>query len=355
MKRHGHLWAELISFGNLLRAARKAQRGKRQRPNVSRFHFELERELWRLHEELASHTYRPGPYRTFLLHVPKPRLISAAPYRDRVVHHALCNVLEPIFERSFLPDSYACRRGKGSHAAVRRCQGFARRFRYVWKGDVQKFFPSIDHMVLKAALARKIKDPDVLGLAGLILDHSNPQEPVASWFPGDDLFTPAQRRRGLPIGNQTSQFFANVYLDPLDHFLKDRLRLAGYVRYVDDFVAFADDKRQLTEAQRQVRTFLEGLRLRLHPTKDVIFPVRQGIAFLGYRVFRSHLGLAKANVWRFRRRLRSLQRQYAQRQISLDNARRRIVSWIGHARQADTYRLRSRLFREDPFRRAATI
>ena len=128
MKRHGNLWPQLISFANLLRAAHKAQRGKRLRPNVLAFHFGLEREVWKLHDELAGHTYRPGPYRTFLLRETKRRLISAAPYRDRVVHHVLCNVLEPIWERSFLPDSYACRQGKGSHAAVRRCQQYSRRF-----------------------------------------------------------------------------------------------------------------------------------------------------------------------------------------------------------------------------------
>jgi retron-type reverse transcriptase len=355
MKRYGQLWDEVICFPNLLRAARQAQRGKRGRPNVAQFHFDLEHELWRLHDELANHTYRPGPYRTFTIHEPKQRLISAAPYRDRVVHHALCQVLEPIFERSFLPDSYACRRGKGTHAAVGRCQQYARRYRYVWKADIQKFFPSLDLALLKAALARKIKDPDVLGLAGLILDHSNPQEPVPAWFPGDDLFTPGERRRGLPIGNQTSQFFANVYLDPLDHFLKDRLRVGGFLRYVDDFVVFADDKRQLSAVRRQVGIFLEGLRLRLHPRKNVIFPVRLGIALLGYRVFRRHRGLDPENVRRFRRRLRRLQRQYAQRQITLAEARRRIVSWIGHARQADTYRLRRRLFTEHPFRRAVIV
>jgi hypothetical protein len=131
MKRHGNLWPGLIAFPNLLRAALAAQRGKRFRPCVARFHFDFERELWALHEELARHTYRPGPYRTFRIHESKERLISAAPYRDRVVHQALCNVLEPIFERSFLPDSYACRTSKGTHAAVRRCRHHARRFRLI--------------------------------------------------------------------------------------------------------------------------------------------------------------------------------------------------------------------------------
>ena len=140
MRRHGHLWEGMISFENLLRAAEKARRGKRFRPPAARFFFHLERELTRRYDELASKTYRPGPYRTFTIYEGKARQISAAPFRDRVVHHALTGMLEPIFERSFIHDSYACRKGKGTHAAVDRCQEFARRFRYVLKADVRKFF-----------------------------------------------------------------------------------------------------------------------------------------------------------------------------------------------------------------------
>jgi RNA-directed DNA polymerase len=355
MKRFGNLWQRLIAFENLLRAANKASKGKRFRPPVVRFHFNLEHELWSLHEELAAKTYQPGGYRTFYLYEPKKRQISAAPYRDRVVHHALTNVLEPLFERSFLFDSYASRRGKGTLAAVDRCQHYARRFRYVLKADIEKFFPSLDHQILKALVAHKVKDPDVLWLTGLIIDQSNAQEPVLKWFPGDDLFTPTERRRGLPIGNQTSQFFANVYLDPLDHFVKERLRVGGYVRYVDDFLVFCDDKTHLADVREQIAGFLVRLRLRLHATKNVVFPVNQGIRFLGYRVFATHRLLVQENVWRFRRRLRKMQRQYAECAMSLDQARQRIVSWIGHARQADTYRLRRRLFSEHPFRRATTV
>ncbi len=249
MKRAGRLWDELISFENLLRAAQTACKGKRFRPPVAAFHSNLEGQLWQLHRELAAKTYRPGPYRTFYLYQPKKRQISAAPYRDRVVHHALTQMLEPSYEKSFLPDSYACRQGKGTHAAVDRSQHYARRFRYVLKADVEKFFPSVDHEILKRLLARKIKDPDVLWLAGLILDNGNPQEEVQHWFAGDDLFAPGARRRGLPIGNQTSQFFANVYLDPLDHFVKDHLRAGGFVRYCDDFLVFSNDKNHLASQQ----------------------------------------------------------------------------------------------------------
>jgi len=352
MKRHGHLWQAMISFENLLKSAETARRGKRFRPAAARFFFHLEHELTRLQEELAAKTYRPGPYRTFTIYEGKTRLISAAPFRDRVVHHALTGALEPIFECSFVLDSYACRKGKGTHAAVNRCQAFARRYRYVLKADVRKFFPSIDHAILKGLVARKIKDPHVLWLVNLIIDHGNSQQPVLMWFPGDDLFTPTERRRGLPLGNQTSQFFANVYLDPLDHFLTDRLGLS-YVRYVDDFLVFADDKMRLHNTRVQIERFLERLRLQIHQDKSVVFPTRDGIRFLGYRVFPTHRLLAQQNVRRFRRRMRWMQRAFAAGRIGFDAIRPRIMSWIGHARHANTYRLRTDLFRRMPFQRAA--
>ncbi len=178
MRRCGNLWEGLTSFENLYRAARKARRGKRSKQAVEAFEFDLEKNLVGLRRDLLERTYQPGPFRTFTITDPKPRLISAAPYRDRVVHHALCNVLEPIFERSFVFDSYACRRGKGTHAAVDRYTGFARKNRYVLKCDVRKFFPSVDHAMLLERLTRKIKDPDAMWLANTIVMHSNPQEDV---------------------------------------------------------------------------------------------------------------------------------------------------------------------------------
>ena len=249
-------------------------------------------------------------------------------------------------------DSYACRTGKGTHAAVRRAQHFARRFRYVLKADVRKFFPSMDHEIQKTLIARKIKDPDVHWLVARNIDGSNPQEAVTMWFPGDDLFTPSERRRGIPIGNQTSQFFANVYLDPLDHFVKDRLRAGGYVRYVDDFLVFSNEKSELANMRAQIAEFLVGLRLRLHPTKNTILPATEGIRFLGYRVFPTHRLLVKENVRRFRRRARQMQRKYANHELQLCDVRQRLMSWAGHASQADTYLLRRRLFATIGFQRA---
>ncbi|MBL7044313.1 MAG: group II intron reverse transcriptase domain-containing protein [Pirellulaceae bacterium] len=344
MKRYGNLWPTLTSFEHLLKSSEKAKRGKRFRPAVARYEFNLERELFALQDALQRRVYRPGDYRSFYIYEPKKRLISAAPYRDRIVHHALTGMLEPVFEPTFISDSYACRKGKGTHAAVDRCQQFARRFRYVYKADIRKFFPSMDHDILKQQIARKIKDADVLWLVGRIIDGSNPQEDVRHYFPGDDLFTHSERRRGIPIGNQTSQFYANVYLDPLDHFVKERLRFKGYVRYVDDFLLFSDDKRQLAEARCQIADFLHKLRLQLHCRKNTIFPVQEGIRFLGYRVFPTHRLLVKENVWRFLRRVRCMQKGYSEGNTTLLEIRQRLMSWSGHARQADTHRLRTYLF-----------
>jgi len=352
VKRVGHLWNDLISFDNLLAAAHASARRKRMEPAVAAFHFALEREVCQLQRELADGSYQRGAYTEFYVHEPKKRMISAAPYRDRVVHHALTRILAPIFEPSFVYDSYACRVGKGTHAAVRRAQQFAKQFRYVLKADIRKFFPSIDHQILNLRIARKIKDPRILSLVAQLIEHSNPQEPVFFSFHGDDLLTMLERRRGIPIGNQTSQFFANVYLDPLDHFVKDRLQIPGYVRYVDDFLVFSNDKTQLDHVRQLIREFLISLRLKLHPNKSVIFPVTEGIRFLGYRVFSTHCLLAKDNVRRFRRRVRKMQQQYSEGVIDLEAVRQRLMSWCGHAGQADTYMLRDRLFANMRFQRA---
>jgi retron-type reverse transcriptase len=345
VKRAGHLWERLTSFSNLIEAARRAALGKRNLHYVVRFEFNLERELSRLREDLLDRSYAPVGYRTFYIHDPKRRLISAAPFRDRVVHHALCQVIEPVFERGFIFHSYASRKGKGTHAAVERLQGFVRRFPWVFQCDVARFFPSIDHEILKAGIARRIKDPAVLWLAERIIDASNPQEPVCNWFPGDNLFTPVERPHGLPIGNQTSQFFANVYLDSFDHFVVEKLCAPAYIRYVDDFVILARDKSWLLDAREKCREFLGSLRLKMHPRKCVIFPAAEGTRFLGYRVFADYRLLPRSNVVGFLRRMRRLQRKYAAEEVEARDITRRVVAWIGHAAHADTFRLRRGILR----------
>ncbi len=257
MKRYGNLWPQIIDFENLLQAARQAQKGKRFCRNVLVFNYDLEKNLERIQQELASQSYRPGSYHTFEIMEPKRRVISAAPYRDRVVHHALCNIITPLFERTFIHDSYANRVGYGNHRALRRFTQFARSSRYVLQGDVRKYFPSIDHDILKQVIRRKVKCQATLWLVDTIIDNSNEQQSIIEYFPGDDLITPVSRRRGLPIGNLTSQFFANIYLNPFDHFVKEHLKAKKYLRYVDDIALFADDWGFLAAARPAIEEYLK--------------------------------------------------------------------------------------------------
>lgn len=256
MKRYSNLYSQIAAFDNILVAARKAQRGKRFREKVLAFNYNLEGELTKLQQELTKKTYQPGTYRTFFIKEPKSRMISAAPYRDRVVHHALCNVIVPLIEPTFISDSYANRLGFGTHRALHRFTHFARSSCYVLQCDIQKYFPSIDHEILKNLLRRKIKCQDTLWLIDTIIDNSNEQLAAIEYFKSDDLLTPVQRRRGLPIGNLTSQFFANVYLNTFDHFVKEQLQVKKYLRYVDDFALFSDDRGFLTEVRLAIEEYL---------------------------------------------------------------------------------------------------
>ena len=349
------LWTGLTSARNLFDAARRAAQGKRARPDVAAFQANLEPELFRLQRELAGHTYRPGPYRTFRILDPKPRLISAAPFRDRVVHHALTSVVEPIFERRFVPWSFACRVGLGTHQALAHARRACARYACVLKLDVQKYFPSIDHRLLEELLARVIHCPDTLGLIKLIVASYNLPEQTIQYFPGDTLFTPHERRRGLPLGNQTSQFFANVYLNPMDQMIVRNLRPGAYARYVDDFLLFADSPEQLHQMQARIREFLYGYRLTLHPGKSRVYWCRDGFPFLGFRLFPTHMRLARPNVVRFRRRLRQLHADYHAGLIDKETVNRSVQAWIGHAMHGDTWRLREQIFEEFPFLAAGAL
>ena len=344
MKRHGNLYPQIIEFENLLLAARQAQRCKRFRDNVLEFNYHLETELIRLQQELTNKTYQPGAYRTFHLIDPKSRLISAAPYRDRVVHHALCNIIVPIFENTFIHDSYANRVGFGTHRALKRFTKFARNSRYVLQCDIKKYFPTIDREILKQLLRRKIKCRDTLWLIDTIIDNSNEQETVIDYFPGDDLLTPVTRKKGLPIGNLTSQFFANVYLNGFDHFVKQQLKISKYVRYVDDFGLFHDEREFLAEARIALEEYLAKLRLKIHPIKSQLFETKIGATFLGFRIFPDRIRVQNSNLHRARRRLRRLQTDYARGKIEWDDVNQSMQSWFAHLEHGDTWQLRQKIF-----------
>jgi RNA-directed DNA polymerase len=355
VKSHARLFARIVSFGNLLAASRAARRGKRTRSDVARFEFGLEREILLLQRELEAGTYWPGGYRQFRIVDPKPRLISRAPYRDRVVHHAVCRVIEPLFEPAFIEHSYACRIAKGTHRALDRFQELARRHRFALTCDVSRFFPSIDHEILLGQVRRKVRDRRCLELIERILDASPPSQEPIPYFPGDDLFTPARRRRGIPIGNLTSQFFANVYLNPLDHFAMRELHCSAYVRYCDDFVLFSDSAGERLGWRAEIARFLATLRLRLHPGKSIVHRTGRGIRFLGFRVFPGRRKLVRENVVRARRRLRRLSSAYESGLIDLEDVSASVRAWIAHADHGDTRALRARMLGEVGFVRAPRL
>jgi retron-type reverse transcriptase len=299
MKRVGNLFDTFCSYENLYAAWCKARRGGKRNTESLRFFHQLEPELFRLHEELVAGTWQPQPYRYFEIHDPKHRTISVAAFRDRVVHHALVNVLEPVYERRFIFDSYATRRAKGSHAAVARAQVFMRSNRWFFKSDVEKYFDSIDHQRLMAILRRTLKEAQLLTVLEKIIRNSG------------------TAGKGLPIGNLTSQFLANVYLHPFDVFLKQELQCRHYLRYMDDFVVFDNDKDHLKQLRLAADHFLQHeLGLHLKPGATFFNSAQNGLSFLGKRIFPGAVRLHNHNGRRITRRLRHRERQWQNGNLS---------------------------------------
>jgi RNA-directed DNA polymerase len=327
------LFDAVCSFENLAWAARRAQVGKRYRAGVLRFNHRREDALHRLSRSLGEGSWRPSPHRHFLIHEPKVRWISAAPYHDRVVHHALCNVIEPLIDRRLVFDCWANRKGKGSHRAALRYQRFAGRHRYALKVDIRKYFPSIDHAILKDQLGRIFKDRRLLSLMHQLVDGGQVPEPHDAYFPGDDLFTPLDRAKGLPIGNLTSQVWANLYLSDFDHWVQQHLGCRAYVRFVDDFILLADSKPVLHEWKACIVDRLRACRLQLHPRKSVILRTDEGVPFLGYVVWPGRIRVRGETVRRFRRRLRQREREGTG-----PERRQSLTAWKGHVQLAGCWR-----------------
>ncbi len=345
MKSLRHAWERICSFENLLLAYRRARRGKSSSPCVQRFEIERETQILRIQRSLRDGTYEPGPHRTFTIREPKARLIAAAPFADRVVQHALCAVIQPFLEHSFIDGTYACIAGRGTHRAVDRYTYFARRHRYALKMDVKRFFPSVDIDILFALLARRLPEPQVRHLVRKILTSGRAAcEPVVSYLPGDTLFTPQEHLRGLPIGNLTSQLWANVYLDGLDHFVVEQLRCGAYLRYMDDFVIFGDDKFALRGVMRTVADWLAAeRRLLLHDTKCHVHRVIDGVTFLGYRVWPDHRRVKRATVLRAFRRVGKCSRAFACGRMTLAQVKSSLMAWLGHTKHADARQLERRV------------
>jgi len=332
------LYDRLCRFENLYNAYLKARKNKRYRQDVLEFSINLEDNLINIQRRLMNGTYKPGPYYSFYVNDPKRRLILALGFEDRVVQHALNNIIEPIFERSFIFDSYACRKGKGTHTGADRLTYFLRKAKrnwgkvYCFKGDIQQYFPSIDRGVLFGLISLKIKDVCLLKIIKTVIFDT----------PGI---------KGIPIGNLTSQLFANIYLSELDHFIKEKMRIKYYLRYMDDFVVLEQSKISLRSTWTQIEHYLiVNLRLNLNQ-KSSIFPIDQGVDFLGYRIWPTHRLLRKRSMKRMRRGLKHFQTQYSRREIDFDTINRSVSAWIGHAQHANTYNLRRKMFRNTTFMR----
>ena len=332
MKRKGYLFENLCSFENLYEAFKKAFRGTGRTEETCRFHFHLERELLKLKEELEAKSYRPARFRYFKTFDPKERTISVAPFRDRVVHHGVVRILEPVFEPTFIFDSYATRKGKGAHRAVKRAQNYLKNGFYYYKSDVLKYFDTVDHDVLLGLVRRKIKDRNVLELVERIIRNADVSRGLA-------------HGKGLPIGNLTSQFFANVYLNPLDHLLKDQMGVKRYVRYMDDMVIFSDSKVYLKDVLREVRTFLaDPLKLSLNPRSTFLNSRLNGLPFLGFRVFSNVIRVRKENLKRVKGKLKERKKQLRAGLITEERFVMSVRSMFDHLSFADSFHLRSLIF-----------
>ena len=343
MRTWKRLFPRICSFDNLLLASKNAQRGKRFRPDVFEFNARLEENLLALQRELEEQAWMPGVYREFYVQESKRRLISAAPYRDRVVHHALCSVVEPLFDPTFIYDSYACRKGKGTHAAADRYTSFSRRAKYVLKCDVSRYFPSVRHDALFGQLARRIGCRKTLWLC---------EEVIRSRGDRGELWLSGQ---GIPIGNLTSQFFANVYLNEFDHWMKEKVGARLYIRYVDDFVVLSNSKAWLQSLIPEIEERLGILGLRLHERKRAVFPVSEGCDFMGYRIWPEHRRLRPQNGYRYQRKLKTMAGDYRQGLIDSEEVKASIMSWVGHASHADTWGLRSAIFAKVSFSRGQVV
>lgn len=328
MKRHNDLYPAICDIDNLEAAWRYVRLGKRYNTEVLQFGYNALGNIIQLRNDLTWKTYRVGPYREFIIKDPKERLIQYLPLRDRIVQQALHQVIEPIFDRGFIDDSYACRKGKGTHRAMTRLQYFLNAARQKWGGeiyylhcDIRKYFPHIDHEILYNLVARKIKCPDTLGLIKTIIDSST-SDP------------------GLPIGSLFSQISANIYLGVLDQFVKHDLRERYYLRYMDNFIIIHHDKGHLQQVREEVRGLLKNrLLLELNPKVTMISKARNGIEFVGYRAYADRVRIKKASIKRMKKRLRTMQVMYRRNCISLHNIGQRVRSWLGHTKHANAYRL----------------
>ena len=346
MKTHKNLYAEICSPENLVLAYRKARKGKSKKQYVKEFEANLDENLQKLRHDLETQTYEPRELRRFILRDPKTRVVYSSDFRDRIVHHALCSIVEPIFEKTFIYDSYANRKGKGTHAALKRFDQFKRKVTqngrlvknaaddnmvigHVLKADIKHYFDTVDHKVLLSLIRRKIKDEKVLWLARKIIENHECK------IPG----------KGMPIGNLTSQLFANIYLNGLDHFVKEELKAKYYLRYMDDFVILHRNERTLKIHKSMIDEFLKTIKLELHAEKSKVFPLHHGVNLLGFRAFYHYKLLKKSNIRAIKKRLQKFEGLHKTGNLSYEEIMESTEGWFAYAKTGNTFKLRRNILK----------
>lgn len=318
MRRHGNLWEKITCAENIRAAYQKAKRCKPRLRGVILFQKNVEANLEAIRLSLLEKTFTTSAYQEKTLYEPKKRTVYVLPfYPDRIVQHALMAVLIPIWEKLFISDSYACIDGKGIHKGSAKTMEYVRRNAYCLKCDISKFYPSVDHEIMMRIITRKIKCPDTLWLI----------EDIVRSFPGG---------KNVPIGNFTSQWMGNLYMNEMDQYVKNTLKIKDYIRYCDDFLLFHNDKTVLRDAARKVEAYAdEALKLRL--SKCDLFPTSRGVDFLGYRHFRGYILLRKRTAKRVARRLKTLPGQYEAGRVTAEHCRSVLASARGWLKWANTH------------------
>ena len=342
MKTYNNLYSKIISLDNLYLAYKKASKNKSKKYYVLGFEREINYNIEKLHNELQALTYKPKPLKTFILRDPKTRVISKSDFRDRIVHHALVQVIEPIFDPTFIYDSYANRIGKGVIKATARFDEFKRKVSsngkilpnnfndnnyiegYCLKADIKHYFDTVDNTILLEIINRKIKDKDVIWLIKQIINNYNGKI----------------EGKGMPLGNLTSQFFANIYLNELDYFVKHQLKVKYYIRYVDDFIIINRNKEKLVILGQEIKKFLKKtLKLEIHPEKYKLINLSRGVDFLGFKNFYFFKLPRKRNI----RKIENKIKLFKQKEISYQYLIQSYQGWQAYAMWADTYRLRNKI------------
>ena len=355
MKRFRDLYKKIYDFETLLFAYNKSKHGRRYSNEVLAYTVNLEENLIDTQNHLIYKTYEIGMYRQFYVNDPKKRLIMALPFRDRVVQWAVYYTLNPIFSKGYITDSYGCIEGRGSQQAIKRLQYWLRKFgrgkkAYFLKLDISKYFFRVDHSILLDIMGRKINDPDTMWLLDKIINSEDLGFGLPLGFSAHEtderLFD-----KGMPIGNLTSQMFANVYLNELDQYCKRELQIRHYIRYMDDIIIVSDSKELLHQYKDLITVYLdEKLRLNLN-NKTCIRPTTLGIDFLGYKVWATHVKLRKSSARKMKRRIKHIQKQYANGDIGFDKANATMQSYFGIMKHCDSLRLKRKILGSFALRR----